>query len=139
MKLSDTTIDVDRLENGGWVGDLPEMDGLRLKVRGLFNEQWRKMQDKLTQAVPRQRRVNGVIGPEDRERIFNACLRETCLLDWEGLFEDDGTTPISYSKEFANKLMTEPQYRKFRDAVSTAANNVAENNQLALEQDSGNL
>lgn len=139
MKLSDAAIDVDKVENGAWVENLPEMDGLRIKVRGLWNSQWRKMSDKLMQAVPRNRRLNGNLDVEDRERIYNACLRETCLIDWDGLFEDDGVTPIPYSKQMAATLMNDPQYRKFREAVSTAAQNVGEKQAHELEEDAGNF
>jgi len=132
MKLNDQTIDPIKLEEGDWVENIPEMGDLRLKVRGIRNKSWQSMQRTLTDAVPKKRRVGNVLAQGEQDRITSSLLLNTCLLDWSGLEDDDGK-PIPYSKEMAGKLLTEPQYRNFRDAVIWAATVVAEQGEATIE------
>jgi hypothetical protein len=138
MKMSEVTVDPDRLENGAWVDDIPEMEGLRLKVRGSQNSDWRRHQAKMLEAVPRKRRIGGRVDQDDMDRIVTSCLLNCCLLDWEGLEEDDGK-PIPYSKQMAEQLLKEPQFRRFRDGVVYAASIVSENLDIDKKDISGNL
>ena len=138
MKMSELSVDVDRQENGAWVDDIPEMEGLRLKVRGSNNADWRRLQARLVDAVPRKKRMGGRLDPDEQDRIMSSCLLNCCLLDWDGL-EDSDNKPIPYSKDMAKQLLTEPQYRRFRDGVVWAASVVAENAALDQEEIAGNL
>lgn len=124
MDLNDLRIDVSRQEDGGWVDNIPEMGDLRLRVRGLNNASWRKLQATLYNAVPRNKRPGGQVDPDEQDRITGICLRDTCLLDWDGVTQNG--EPVAYSRELANKLLTDPQFRKFREAVIWAAMTVAE-------------
>lgn len=125
MKLSDLKIDAEKFEQGAWVDDIPEMGGLRLKVRGLGNTDFRKTQTRLTEAEPRQYKPRGRLLPERQDAITAICLLDTVLVDWDGL-TDENDQPMPYSKEQAKVLLTEPAYRRFRDAVVWAASVVAE-------------
>jgi hypothetical protein len=136
MKLSQQKIDTAKQEAGDWVDRIPEMDGLRLKVRGVNNRDWRKMQTRLINAVPRNRRMNG-LDPDDSDRINGVLLRDTVLLDWDGLDGDDDQ-PIPYSKQKAGELLLDPQYAKFRDAVMWAGTMVAEQREAEIEDDAKN-
>jgi hypothetical protein len=138
MKMKDVAVDSARAETGDWVDDIQDMEGLRLKVRGANNKDWRRLQMKLIAKVPRKRRMSGNLDPEDADNITNQCLLDTCLLDWEGLDGDDGQ-PLPFSRETAKKLLTDPDYRRFRDAVSWAANKIAEEGAADHEDDAGNL
>lgn len=138
MKLSDLTIDPERQENGAWVDDIPELEGLRLRVRGTMNADWRRLQTKLIESIPRKKRAGGRLDPDETDRITQTLLLNACLLDWEGLEDDDGK-PILYSKEMARKLLFEPEYRAFRDGVVYAANVVAQNTSEDQSDTSGNL
>lgn len=138
MKLKDVAVDANRAEEGAWVDNIPDMEGLRLKVRGNNNKDWRRLQMKLIQAVPRKRRITGNLDPEDNDRITSLCLLNTSLLDWEGLEDDDGK-PLPYSREAAQKMLTDPDYRRFREAVSFAAGKVADDSKEDIEEDVGNL
>jgi hypothetical protein len=138
MKMKDVAVDAGRAETGAWVGEIPDMEGLRLKVRGSGNKDWRRLQMKLIQTVPRKRRMSGNLDPDDSDRITTLCLLNTSLLDWSGLEDDDGKE-IPFSREMAEKLLTEPDYRRFREAAAWAANWVAEQTQDELEEDAGNL
>lgn len=138
MKMSDMALDPVRLEEGAWIDDIPEMEGLRLKVRGSNNADWRRLQSRLIEAVPRKKRIGGRLDPDEQDRIMSSCLLNCCLLDWDGLEDDDGK-PLPYNKQMAQKLLTDPQYRRFRDGVVWAASIVGDN--LGADQDdvSGNL
>jgi hypothetical protein len=138
MKLGELTVDPNRVENGAWVEDIPELQGLRLKVRGNNNADWRRLQAKLLDAVPRKKRMGGRVDPEEQDRIISSCLLSTCLLDWEGLEDGDGK-PIPFSKQTAQKLLTEPEYRRFRDGVIWASNVVGDNIESEVEDAAGNL
>jgi hypothetical protein len=138
MKLKDIVVDADRAEEGAWVENIPDMEGLRLKVRGNNNKDWRRLQTKLIQAIPRKRRMSGNLDPEDNDRINGLCLLNASLLDWDG-FEDDDGKPIPYSREAAQKFLTDPDYRRFREAAAYAANWVADQSKEDMEEDAGNL
>lgn len=137
MKITDMAIDVDRLENGAWV-DETEIEGLRLKVRGANNLDWRKMQQKLLAAVPRKKRLGAQLELEASENIQTQLMLHCCLLDWDGL-EDKNGNPIPYSLEQAKTFLTDPQWRRFRDAVAVAANFVADMKDTDAKDAVGNL
>lgn len=137
MKISDVKIDATKFEHGAWVDNIPEMGNLRLKVRGINNASWRRLQATMIAAVPRAKKIGGRIDPEEQDRITATCLRKACLLDWENLENDDGA-PIPYSDEVAGKLLTDPATQRFRDAVSWAANTVADEDAEAVKGTVGN-
>lgn len=137
MKLSDLKVDPDRIEQGAWIDNIPEMGELRLKVRGINNSDYRRMQSKLLAAVPRQKRLGGFMDPEEQDRVISMCLHATVLLDWDGIQAEDGT-PIPYSKELAKDLMTMPEFQRIRTAVLYAANQVAEERAIDTEVLVGN-
>lgn len=136
MKLE--KIDVEKLEQGAWVDNIPEMGGLRLKTRGQNNRDWRRLQTKLIAAIPRQKRL-GALDPDEGDRITAILLRDTALLDWDGIDGPDGN-PLPFSKEQVFEYLTNPAYgRKFLLAATYAAENVAEQREEEAEQDSKNL
>lgn len=138
MKITELAVDADRAENGAWVDDIPEVQGLRLKVRGSNNADWRRLQARLMDAVPRKKRIGGRLDPDEQDSIISRCLINCCLLDWQGLENDDGSE-LPYSKQMAEKLLTDPQYRRFRDSVIWAASVVADNTETDKEEIAGNL
>src|SRR5262249_32252980 len=132
----DRKIDPKKREDGAWISNIPEWGDLKVKVRGVGNRDWAKLEQKLISAVPRARRLNG-LDAQDRDRINGILLRDTSLLDWKGVEDDDGKAQ-PFSKELANKYLTEPEYGPFRDAVLWAATVVAEQGQAEIEADAGN-
>lgn len=125
MKLSNVSIDGVQFETGEWVDTIPEMDDLRLKVRGIGNGDWRRLASKLNAAVPRDKKRGNIVDPETQDVILSTLLLDTCLLDWDGVTEDDDTV-IPYSKAKATMLLTNPDFRRFRDAVLYAASLVGD-------------
>jgi hypothetical protein len=138
MKLNEVAVDVDRLEKGDWVNDIPDMQGVRFKVRGANNMDWRKLQSTLIDAVPRKHKAGGRITPQANDDIMTKLFVNCCLLDWDGLENNDGS-PIPFSKEKALELLTNPELRRIRDGVAYAANTVADQNNADREEMVGNL
>lgn len=136
MDLNELAVNVEAIEKGAWVGDIPGMGQLRLKVRGLGNSDYRTLQERLTAAVPRHKRSAGRIDPKEIERITAECLLQTVLLDWDGL-ERNGE-PVPYSQDLARELLTNAKWQRFRDAVAWASGMVADDDAAQLEADAGN-
>jgi hypothetical protein len=113
-----------KIEQGAWIDDIPVpgMEDVRLHVRGLDNAEARKLRNKLLNAIPFQRRRAG-LSTEEQDRIDIRVFKDTVLLGWEGITEDDETTQIPYSKETAENLLRNPL---FREGVSIAASMVGE-------------
>lgn len=137
MKLSAMQVDTSAIESGEWVGDIPEFDDLRVRVRGIENEAARHLRATLINAVPRARRRSGNLSVEDTDRITSALLLETVLIDWDGI-EDETGKAIPYDKGLARDLLTKPENRKFRDAVLYAASLVGEQQAEDEAQDAKN-
>lgn len=137
MKLSALKVDAGKVENGAWVDSIPQMEGVRLKVRGTRNSDYRKLQQRLINAVPRKKRAAGNIEPDVQDQIAAQCLLTCCLLDWEGI-EDENDQPIPYSKDKAREFLTMPEYRAFLDGVIWAASVVGEEEETEREEAAGN-
>jgi hypothetical protein len=137
MKLSDSKVDTTRIEQGEWVDRIPELEGVRFKVRGINNKDWRKLQGRLLDAVPRRNRVGNRLSPDEMDRMNAKLLLDTILLDWDG-FEDDDGNALPYSKDLAKTLLSDPAYQKVRDGVLWAAQFVADGIASDLEADAKN-
>lgn len=137
MKLSSLKVDAAAIEDGEWIGNIPEMGDLEVRVRGLNNAKYRRLQTTLIDAVPRAKRQGGRLDPDEQDRITASCLTATVLLDWRGLEGEDGQ-PVPYSKDLATDLLSKPEFRRFREAVIWAAAQVGEERAAADEEDAGN-
>lgn len=137
MKLSSLKVDAAAIEDGEWIGNIPEMGDLEVRVRGLNNAKYRRLQTKLIDAVPRAKRQGGRMDPDEQDRITAICLRETVLLDWRGL-EGEAGEPVAYSKDLAGDLLSKPEFRRFREGVIWAASQVGEERAATDEEDAGN-
>lgn len=119
--------DVQRSEGGEWVGELPAMGSLRLKVRGIGSKLYTAKQARLARAVPKSDRDSrGNVNPEMARRILGEAMHTTILLDWDGI--TDGGKPIKYSDELAMKWLTDPEFSPFLEAVTYAAQVVENGN-----------
>lgn len=125
MKLSEGKINTEVQEKGDWVDDIPEMAGVRLKVRGSNNADWRKLEARLLATVPRKKRLGGRLDPDEQDRITSECLFACGLLDWEGFENEDGSA-LAYSKDVAREILFKPEYQRYRLGVMWACNVVAE-------------
>lgn len=128
---------------GAWVDDKAHgFDGVRFKVRGRWNSDFRALQAKLTAAAPQDLKVvNGFsseLVPSENDRILAECLIETVLLDWEGLREEEESEPIPYSKPKARELLFDPLLTPLRDSIVTASMLVAREGKEQLDDDAKN-
>ena len=126
MKLSDIRVDAAAIEAGDWVGDLPfeGMEGVRLKVRGTGNADYRRLQAKLVRKLT-TKKLDDAQRDEEASRVGTELLIQTILVGWDGIFQEDGVTPIPYAPELAAQLLADPEMRVLRDAVLYAGNLVA--------------
>lgn len=134
MKISELEVDQKLIEEGKWVSNIPELTGVRLKVRGANNKDWRRLAQRLIHAVPRKQRVNGILDPDEADRISATILLMTGLLDWEGIEDDDGQ-PIPYDKKKAGQYLAG---ERFRAGVQFACDQVAQGIEEEIEEISGN-
>ena len=127
MKLNALKVNSVRAQQGAWVSDIPNMDDLRLKVRGFTNTDYSAFMAKQVAAVPRDQREggrrDGAPSMAARDALMIRGINECILLDWSGLTDEAGE-PIPYSKETAAKLMSDPDFRPFLDAIAWAAGEV---------------
>ena len=136
MKISELEVDQKIVEEGTWVSNIPEMPGVRLKVRGSNNKDWRRMAQRLVNAVPRKNRVNGILDPEEADRISATILANTGLLDWEGLESATTNETQPYDKKLAAEWLV--KYEKFRSGVQYACDQVAQGIEDEIEEIAGN-
>ncbi|WP_046869358.1 hypothetical protein [Microvirga massiliensis] len=128
MKLSDIRDVTNKIESGGWVGELPNLPGVKVKVRGIFNSDYRRLLAKLRADIPPEKWDD----PEIAETIDTQLLHETILVDWHGI-ED-----AEYTPELAKQLLSDPEFAVFRRAVHYAGNIVAAQGKQSLEADAKN-
>jgi hypothetical protein len=122
------------VEVGAWVDEIPDLGGVRLKVRGANNKDWRRMAQRLVNAVPRNKKVNNVLDPDEADRVSATILLNTGLLDWDGIEGDDGQ-PIPYDKKKAALYLAG---ERFRAGVQIACERVAQGIEDKVEEIAGN-
>jgi hypothetical protein len=124
--------DKGRLFQGGVWKPIAALPGVEVKVRGLHS-----VEDKHAEARARRAFGDVTIGDEENEKIVRTRLIEAILIDWRGLERDDGS-PLSYSREEAERMLTDPEYHFFRQGVFMAALSVANGETASLEADAKN-
>lgn len=137
MKLSAIKVDTKIAEQGDWVENIPDLPGIRIKARGTNNADYRVLEGRLVREIPRHERAEGV-SPEDQDRIAGRLLLETVVLDVEGLTEDDGVTPIRYTRELGTQLLLDPDFRVFQAGAAYAGSVVAQRRKAAQETETKN-
>jgi hypothetical protein len=125
MKISDLKVDSALAEQGDWVENIPDLPGIRIKARGTNNKDYRILEAKLVREIPRADRAEGV-SPADQDRIAGTLLLETVVLDVQGLTEDDGKTPITYSKALGRQLLLDPDFKVFQAGAAYASSIIAQ-------------
>jgi hypothetical protein len=115
MDLSSLIEDADVMEQGGWVGDIPTLEGVRLKVRSNRSNAYRKAEAQAIDRIPRQQKVHGV-SIERVQAQQDSLLKDVVLLGWEGITQNDA--PLPFTRENVDKLMAAAP---FRDGVIYAA------------------
>jgi hypothetical protein len=132
MKLSAIKVDSSVAE-GEWIGNIPNMEDLELKVRAPFAATVRAYRNQLIRALPASVRndPNGI--PLEKQDEIEAELNlEVILLDWRN-------ADMPYSKELARQYLTDPDWVDFREAVAWASSRVGRAQAKARDAEMGNL
>lgn len=124
MKLSALKANIEREEAGDWV-EIPDFDGVSLKVRSLASTAYSMALSVVTQKFARKYGQRP-IPPEESQKENGKLLARHILLDWKGLVADDGKTPIAYSAELAEEVLTNPEFRLLANAVVWAAQRITD-------------
>lgn len=120
MEINSLKRDSAAVSAGQWVGDIPGLGDVWLRVRGLSSPVVVAVRSRKERVVPRdQRERDGSLKPEVGLVVFGEVLHEAVLLDWDGL--TDGGEPVPYSAEIAKQWLTDPDLAFFADAVVYAA------------------
>jgi hypothetical protein len=136
MEIKSFKRDAKAAQDGRWVDDIPNMPGVRLKVRGLSCFAATSLRRAKERAVPRDGRERGAIKLKVEQRISREVLHEAILLDWDGLTDKD--QPFPYDFEAAGAMLKDPDYDIFAGAVAWAAG-IADTEDKEVEDDqSGN-
>jgi hypothetical protein len=138
MKLSASKIDSALAEQGDWVENIPDLIGIRIKARGTNNTDYRILEGKLVREIPRADRIDGV-SVADQDRIASTLLLETVVLDVEGFTEDDGITPIKYTRDLGKVWLFDPDFKVFQAGCAYAGSIVAQRRKAVETVDAKNL
>lgn len=138
MKLSNLKVDINAIENGTWVGDIPNLPGVRFLVAGMESKAYRKAFSKaLRTNTTRRERASGNLEADRIQALQRELVAKHCLLDWDGVEQDDGTV-VPYEPKLAHELMTDPQYLPFQQGVFYAVNLVDSGDVEFIEETAGN-
>lgn len=119
MKLSAMKINGRVYDDGSWVGDLPGLPGVRVKVRPIGNDDATALRNKMLRDLPATERQLGAT-PQTTRLIANELLIRTVLVGWDGIEGDDGK-PLPYSEAKARELIESPDFDIFREGVLYAS------------------
>lgn len=121
MNINSLAVDLDKVKEGVWIGDIPDFEGIRLKVRPANCQEYRTLYSQLVERTPRNLKRGGIIEDAETKANINArCLADAILVGWEGFTNADGS-PLEYSPEAAKALLMDPEMIVLRDAVSFAS------------------
>lgn len=120
MDISNLKRDSTKVEGGQWVDNIPGMEDIRLRVRGLSSKHVAALRSRKERKVSRDgREADGSLKQEVALRILGEVLHEAVLLDWDGL--SDGGKPLPFNSEIALEWLSNPDFTPFADAVVWAA------------------
>lgn len=137
MKVSQIKVNSAAIRSGVWV-DIPWLDGVAIKLRGLENVDYQRRRADLIREKAAEAKANGV--PPDKLSTMDVevdAFVECVMLDWRGLTEDDGT-PIPYSAEKALEYFKDPDLIDLWNAAYWASQQVRNAKKEQLEEDKGN-
>lgn len=126
------------LDEGEWIDDIPDMDGVRFKVRSTNYKPFRVA----TAGLARKsgKKLNTDAGLADFTIRAGEPLAAHILLDWDGITE--GEKPLKFTDKKALELLTADDDHgignMFRRGVEWAGDQVAERLSAASKEAEGN-
>jgi hypothetical protein len=137
MDIATIRIDAGKSEAGEWVGDIPGLPGVRLRVRGTRSFAYRQAIIDRRKALPRiSFNRDGSLPVEIADRVAGEAMADGLLLGWDGI--TNGGEPLPYSRDTALMLLTDPAYEIFREGVLFAASVVGDAEAESKETTLGN-
>lgn len=118
MDLNQYKTSVDAENDGQWV-DLDITTGAAVLVARIGSKRYSTMLQRRLKPYRRSIRNNS-IDDSVSERIIGEVMAETILLDWKNLALNGKAVP--YSAEQAKELLTDPQFKDFREVIFELAN-----------------
>lgn len=120
MDITGLKRDSAKVEAGQWVGDIPDMGTMKVKVRGLGSNAYEQVLTRKRRALDRtEKQADGSPTPEALDRIMGEAIHDAVLLDWSGL--EDAGKAVKYDEDLALTWLTDPDFRPFKSAVIWAA------------------
>lgn len=137
MEIKDLKSNSTAIAAGQWVGEIPDMGNLRLRVRGLSSPAVASIRARKERTATRKdRNRDGSLKTSVGLRIAAEVLFEAVLLDWDGI-TDEGK-PVPYDTKLAKEWLTDPDYREFANATAWAAMVVDRGEADQIDDISGN-
>lgn len=132
MDISNLKRNSAAIEAGQWIDDIPGMGDLRLRVRGFGSEAYQRVSNQLARAVPPEdRERDGALKPPVARHITGQAMHEAILLEWDHL--KDGDKDVPFDSALALTMLTDPDFRRFVEAVTYAAT-VVDNGRAVAEK-----
>lgn len=133
MDLSNFKTDNKLEEEGSWVQVGKDA---KIKVARIRNKKYLKLFKRL--AAPYKSSIRkGSLEDSVADDILNKCIAETVLLDWKGLSVEG--SELEYSSEEAYKILSNPEYKDFKDMVVEIADDMEVFKNNEEEEDIKNL
>lgn len=133
VKLGSLRVDLKRENDGDWV-DVPDLPGLRLKVRGAGYGPY-QMAKSIVEGRWGRRYGKDPVPIEVMLRENGRLYAEHILVDWDG-FVDDAEAPVPVAQ--AAEILTDPAYRPLHEHIRYAMQRVGDTEAEFVETASGN-
>jgi hypothetical protein len=116
VKIESLRANVKRETEGDWI-DIPDLPGVRLKVRSFHYGPFRIARDQLNQRLVRKY-GREPIPADEASREYGRLYHEHILLDWEGF-------DVEYDTDIALDMLLDPAYRTLIGHIEYAASKIA--------------
>ena len=137
MKLSSLKLNLDAVDNGTWIGDIPDLEGVRFLVRGTEYMPYQKAMRAAMMSSGRRQRLQNTVDMDKFTAVQGRLVAEHLWLGWDGI-EDVNDAPIPFTKEDALAIMTDRAYRPLQRGVLHAIDMVDNNMTDFQEEAEGN-
>lgn len=133
VKLGSLRADLKRETDGDWV-DIPDLPGLRLKVRGAGYGPY-QMAKSIVEGRWTRRYGRDPVPVDTMLRENGKLYAEHILLDWDGIVDDSGApVPIAQAPE----ILPDPAFRQLHEHVRYAMQRVADTEAQFIDDVAGN-
>jgi hypothetical protein len=137
MKVSSAKRNSARAQQGAWVSDIPGLPGVRFHVLGFGCAEDKEAQKRELEKLPRYQQRRGTFNEAQQRVLMNARIK-ALLRGWEGLTEDDETTPWPFNEQNVTVILEDRDYDMLREGMVFAIADVAEDQAESAGADAKN-